>query len=517
MTTIVLGLDGGCFELIQPWIDDNSLPTFAKMTEDGVAEDMQSCLPPVTCPNWQCYATGTNPGRLGVFWWESVDREKQKIENRSTAGDFNGVHYWHLLEDKTAVINLPTSYPPAEIDGIHIAGGPGAEQTGYTYPESLEVQLKEEYDYAVHPEKMSLLSGNDPDNECVEEIYDLIEMRFDVLESELSTGEYELIHITVFYLNVLQHFYWDMGVVKKAWEKIDDRVARLLSHEELDNLFVMSDHGSNEIRTTFRINTWLEQHDYLQTESGISDYLYGAGITQERVRPILAKLGVEWWARRLLPERVQMYLPSEEGSVDKSAKEDVINWERSRAVASGQGPVYVLSEDPQQREQIANELVNDLEDLTDEDGNPVFDQVLPGSEVYDGPYSDLGPDVVLDQASGVHIEGKIGNESMFESPSKWHGENKDTGMFIAYGSDIDGTTELSDLHILDLAPTLLHLHGAAVPRVMEGEVRRELFEPDSVPATQEVTQTDAQYGDSVDTQTIDHNVTDRLEDLGYME
>ena len=255
MTTVVLGLDGGCFELIQPWIDDGTLPAFSKLTEEGVATDMQSCLPPVTCPNWQCYATGTNPGKLGVFWWEAVDETERKIENRSAAGDFDGTHYWHFLDGETAVVNLPTSYPPSELDGIHIAGGPGAEQSGYTYPASLEATLEVEYDYAVHPEKMSLLSGDDLENECIPEIYELIESRFDVLEAELEKGEYELVHVTVFYLNVLQHFYWDMDVVKRAWEKIDERVGQLLELDELDNFFVMSDHGSNEIKTTFRLTS----------------------------------------------------------------------------------------------------------------------------------------------------------------------------------------------------------------------------------------------------------------------
>ncbi|MBX0296640.1 alkaline phosphatase family protein [Haloarcula nitratireducens] len=517
MTTVVLGLDGGCFELIQPWIDDGVLPNFAALTEEGVAEDMQSCLPPVTCPNWQCYATGTNPGKLGVFWWEAVDRDAQKIENRSAAGDFDGTHYWRLIDGSTAVINLPTSYPPSELNGIHIAGGPGAEQSGYTYPAELETELREQYDYAVHPEKMSLLSRDAPDNPCIDEIYDLIDMRFDVLEDELSTGNYETIHVTVFYLNVLQHFYWDWNMVKQAWERIDKRVGNLVENEELDNLFVMSDHGSNEITTTFRINTWLEENGYLHTHSGISDYLHRLGITKERIRPVLAKIGVEWWARRLLPERVQMYLPDEEGSVNKSAKEDVIDWEQSTAIASGQGPVYLLVDDPAEREQLANELMEALSGITDNQGQPVFDEVLSGDDVYTGEHLDDGPDIVLNQAPGVHIEGKVGSDSVFGSPSKWRGENKDTGMFIAHGSDIDGDADLADMHILDIAPTLLHLHGEDIPRQMDGEPRTELFLPESEPDKRAVAYTDSIAQEARRTETPDQDVTGRLEDLGYME
>jgi predicted AlkP superfamily phosphohydrolase/phosphomutase len=517
MTTVVLGLDGGCFELIQPWINDGALPTFSRLTEDSVVTDMQSCLPPVTCPNWQCYATGTNPGKLGVFWWEAVDRDERTIENRSASSDFDGTHYWRFIDGETAVVNLPTSYPPSEVDGIHVAGGPGAEQTGYTYPESLEAELEERYEYAIHPEKMSLLSADDPDNECVPEIYDLIDMRFDILEDKLKSSQYDFIHVTVFYLNVLQHFYWDMDVVKRAWEQIDERVDRLLSMDELENFFVMSDHGANEIESTFRVNTWLEQQGYLKTESSISDHLHQAGITQERIRPFLAKMGVEWLVRRFLPQRVQMLLPDEEGSVDRSGKADVIDWENSQVVASGQGPMYVLADHPQERERVVDELVDDLEGTTDPDGNPVFDEVLRGEDVYSGPYVDRAPDIVLDQAAGVHIEGKIGHNDTFGSPSKWYGENKDMGMFIAYGPEIDMTESLTDMHILDIAPTLLHLHGEGVPEQMDGEVKRDLFTAESEPANREVVHIDAADIDSAESRTVEGDIADRLEDLGYME
>lgn len=517
MTTVVLGLDGACFELIQPWIDDGTLSSFSTLTEEGATTDMQSCFPPVTCPNWQCYATGTNPGKLGVFWWEEINREKQIIENKSTGADFDGTHYWHFLDGKKAIINLPTSYPPSEINGIHIAGGPGAEQAGYTHPEPLESELEREYNYAVHPEKMSLLSMDDQENDCIPEINRLIDSRFDVLENELDRGNYELIHMTVFYINVLQHFYWNKPVVKRAWKKIDERIGQILEKKELDNLFIMSDHGSNEINTTFRINTWLERHGYLQTKSSISDYLHSIGITQDRVRPLLAKLGLEWWARQLIPQRFQMYLPGKEGSVDRSGKSKVIDWERSQAVASGQGPVYALASDPRERKRISDMLIADLEGLTNQSGDPVFNQVLRGRDVYSGPYVDSGPDIVLDQAPGVHIEGKVGHDEVFGLPSKWRGENKDTGMFIGYGPDIDGTAKLPDMHILDIAPSLLHLHDEDIPKRMDGNVRYDIFNSDSNVADRTAVRIEVDNKDIMDSKEIQSDVTNRLEDLGYME
>lgn len=518
MTTVVLGLDGAAFELVDRWIDDGTLPAFARLVEDGAATDMQSCPPPVTCPNWQCYATGTNPGKLGVFWWEHVDAASRSITNTSASTQFDGRYYWRYLDGDSAIINLPTSYPPPETaDGVHIAGGPGAEQSGYTTPTELEQQLVEEHDYAVHPETMGDLSAENPDSPCVEEIYDLIEMRFDVLEECVADDDTEFVHCTVFYLNVLQHFYWDHDVVREAWKRIDARIANLLETGDIETLYVMSDHGSNEIETTFNINVWLEREGYLKTTSGFSDVLHGMGLTRERIQSVIGTLGIEWWLRRLVPRRIQMLLPDSEGSVTKSAKANIVNWEESVALASGQGPLYILENNPDERQRIRQELISQLDGL-EHDGQTVVETAEPAEEVYTGPHLDQAPDIVLRQAPGVHIAESLGgSRDPFESPSTWRGENKETGLFLAHGEDIDSDAALQDMHILDIAPTVLHHCGTAVPSNLDGGVRTDLFiagsEPSSrAPASQPPAGTET--GAAVDT---DGTVSDRLSDLGYLQ
>lgn len=517
MTTLVLGLDGASFELLGPWMEEGALPNLQRLAERGVAEDMQSCLPPVTCPNWQCYATGTNPGKLGVFWWEAVDREAGEVRNTSGAGQFGGRHYWTLLNGDAAVVNLPTSYPPPEIDGVHVAGGPGADQTGYASPTSVEADLKECFDYRVHPEKTGLLDGGDPDNECVEEIYDLLEMRFDAATALLDDGEYELLHLTAFYVNVLQHFYWDHPVVKEAWRRIDRGIGKLVGRPEVDTVFAMSDHGANEIRNSFRVNAWLVREGYLVITRGFTDLFHSLGVTKERVRPVLARLGLEWWLRRLVPDRIQLLLPDEAGAVDGSAKEPLVDWETSTAIASGQGPVYVIADAPSERQRIADEIAAKLDDHTTPEGTPLVKEVLRGEELYDGPHVDQGPDLVLRQASGVHIEGRIGTHSPYGEPAKWRGENKETGLFIAAGDGIDPAASLSDMHILDIAPSVLHLHGQAVPSVMDGEVRTDLFAPGTPASSRSVRQTDRRGTATTTGGEVDGAVSGRLDDLGYLE
>ena len=77
--TVVFGLDGAHFELIEPWIEDGDLPNIQRAIDEGMSGDLQSVLPPVTSPNWKAYLTGKNPGQFGIFWWENIDIKNRRI------------------------------------------------------------------------------------------------------------------------------------------------------------------------------------------------------------------------------------------------------------------------------------------------------------------------------------------------------------------------------------------------------------------------------------------------------
>jgi predicted AlkP superfamily phosphohydrolase/phosphomutase len=103
---------------------------------------------------------------------------------------------------------------------------------------------------------------------------------------------------------------------------------------------------------------------------------------------------------------------------------------------------------------------------------------------------DEAPDIVVDQRPGVHIQGHIGRDQVFTDPTDdgWRGENKRTGLFAVSGPDFR-SGEVNQLSILDLAPTMLHLFEKSIPEDMDGEVRTDVFDPDSKPANREVQHT----------------------------
>jgi len=521
--TIVLGLDGANWPLLEPWVEAGDLPNLAALRQEATWGPLTCQLPPVTSPNWRCYATGRNPAKLGVFWWEIVDRERHTIRH-PTARDFHTRPLWDELADtgqRVAVLNFPSGYPPAPIkNGRFTAGGPGAKDTGFAFPAGWEAELRDKYNYRVHP--TDVLRSAAQVEAQLDEILSIMQSRFDVAFDLLKEG-LDFLHITIFYINVLHHFWYQGPPSHAGWQLIDRNLGRLrqMAADGNYNLLLMSDHGCAPVDTVFYINTWLAQEGYLAVNIPvIASKMSRWGLDRRRLIGLARRLGLAPLLRQVMPARLQRALPTAGGTFDKEAKAERIDWEHSLAVASGQGPIYLLvpPDHPDYeplREEIAAKLAALRNPIT---GRPVAAQVLQREEVYNGPFFDRAPDIIFEQGPGIHTSGGVGHPQVFERPEKWAADNVLEGLFLAWGPDFTPCGRVEGVRILDLAPTILHVMGHPVPDDVDGRVLSELLAPESEAAHRPVAfrpteaQTDAAY-----TAEDEEEIAARLAALGYLD
>lgn len=474
-STVVFGLDGAHFELIENWIDQGKLPNIEKVIDSGITGDLESVLPPVTSPNWKSYATGKNPGKFGIFWWENIDMENQRVHYPSNR-KHEEPEFWEIIcrNQSACVINVPTTYPPKPINGLVIAGAPDGENDGFAQPPKLEKELTEKFRYRVNKENRL----KDDREKAAEEILDLIELRFEVAEYLYEQYDPDFLQVTTFYINSLHHFLWDDEYTLEGWQIIDRHLAYFL--DEGVNIVLMSDHGSNEIETVFHINSWLQDENYLFLDKGMSEYMYKFGVNTDRIIRLTTKLGVRDLVEKLAPSWLINRVPDEHGEINRESKTDNVDWNRTKALASGQGPIYLNVNDEIEHEELRDEIIRKLKEVTSPEGVEIADDVLRGEDVYSGKFVEDSPDIVIDQAKGVHIPGSIGRDEIFTVPTNdgWIAENKREGLFIASGPDFN-EGEIDNISILDLAPTILHLMDCEVPMGMDGEVRKSVFANDS--------------------------------------
>lgn len=491
--TVVFGLDGACFHLLNRWLDAGELPAIGSLLDDGVSGDLEAVLPPVTSPNWKAYATGKNPGKLGIFWWFNVDTDAQ--ETYVPTDRYHAeTEFWEIMAEEdgaqVGVIGVPNTHPPTPLDGFVVSGAPDGENEGFTHPPSLEAELRERFDYRV----VSQHHRQERSAEAYEEMLELVDQRFEAAAHLLESPDFDVsfLQVTTYYLNNLHHSIWDDEYTLKAWKIVDDHVASF--RDRAENVVLMSDHGMAEIETVFRINQWLQREGYLATDASTAELLHRLGVRSDPLKVLLDRANKEVpgidlkdAVSRALPAWFVDNLPNDDGELTIGTH-DRLRWDESEVIASGLGPVYLnVDRDDPRYEELREELVRRLEGLTDPQGRLVADGVYRGEEIYDGPYVEEGPDLVVDQTRGTYISQGYGRADVFsDSYHRWEAVNDSVGLFAAAGPDFaEGTVE--DLGILDLAPTLLHLHGCAVPSDMDGTVRTDLFDEASEASRREVT------------------------------
>lgn len=509
MATLVFGLDGSNWPLIEPWIEGGQLPNIRRLRNEGLWGISKSLLPPVTCPNWKCYASSKSPGGHDVYWWEKVNRETLEIDIPDSQS-FTAPELWDYLNDDgidAGVMNLPMSYPPREIEEFMIAGGPRSREENYTHPPELETDIERRFGYRVHPE--NVVTSNE-DQGGVEATLDLIEARFETAEQLLRESDIEFLHLTIFHLNVLQHYYWNGGPVKRAWELIDEHIGHFL--DEGHTIFLMSDHGCDEIQDVFHVNEWLQSEGYLSMETGVADYLMKAGITQERLAGVVRSFGLESRIRKYVPRRIVDRFPDEEG-IKRDNKFDKLDRDESVAIASGQGLIYILA-DPSSPEYdaVQTEIIDKLEKLETPRGTPVASTVHRGEDIYPNGDPRFRLDIIFEQGPGIHTSGAVGKGEIMSDPGRWAAENDRKGLFLAHGPNVEPRGDIGSISVLDIAPSILHSMEQDIPEGFEGTPVQ------GVNTTRDTATTRESLSDRGAGTTEDNDdVQERLADLGYLE
>lgn len=508
MTRVVsIGLDGAAWHKLDRMMMEGRLPNLRELSERGARAPLRTVHPPVTCPAWRCSTSGKNPGKLGVFWWLNVDRKTGSMSTPD-ARSFDTADVWDYLSDegkRCAVINAPMTYPPTEIKGTMVSGfGAPFDMKGgdssITYPAEFEPELRERYDWKVGIDDITTPEGR-------KKTYDVIRSRFELL-LDLLEDDYDYLHLTVFYINMLQHKYGDTEETARGWEIIDKYLGKLLDEDAV--LLIYSDHGHSTIERTFVINRWLINQGHLTLKSDINDQ------ATQKLYSLLTRVGVSpkrlaRVARNVFPTPVYERVISSASLISTANLDEHVDWAESNAVALSQGPLYINRERlGEQYEEFRDLLQEELSMLTQE-GKSVLSDVYTTSDIYKGSHLDRAPDLMLVSNGGWEIYGGIVPSTFEAQASSWTSGNHPVGILLCDGPEVTAG-KVAEKSILDVAPTVLGLLDTPRPTDMDGTPMESLFERDINTGTREPISWDA-YSSTNDKDEL----SNRLKDLGYLE
>jgi predicted AlkP superfamily phosphohydrolase/phosphomutase len=469
---IVVGLDGVTWKSLQPWIDSGELPNIKKLVEEGSSGVLKSVVPPLTCPAWKCYSTGKNAGKFGVFARTELDFGKGEIRVADSSF-YKSKEIWDLVGEagmKSAVIDMPTTYPPRKINGFMISSIEPPRYDNYTYPRELQKDLEEKFGYK--PDIEGTLYEESEDLE--KEYAGLIESRFEIAKHFL--GKIDFIHMTIVFTDYLQHFFWRQDFSLKVFKRIDRCIGELVEAAGEDCFFVlMSDHGFWEMRARFFANTWLQSIGLQKTREAVSNALLGIGINKDRLVKALKVLRADGLVRKAVPKKVASQVKSGHGLVSGMDKAELFDWENSKVICHSNDLFYINAQG-EEREKIKKELKEKLVGLESPQGEKIIDRVFERDEIYFGDYVGKAPDLVVQAKPWCEVNSALGAKQWFEGESSWKGIHQGEGVFVIKGMRVKKGFKAGKKSLLDLAPTVLKALNVKIPNDLDGKAMEDIFE-----------------------------------------
>ena len=239
--------------------------------------------------------------------------------------------------------------------------------------------------------------------------------------------------------------------IDRVYMRADSLVGRFLERckDGRTTLLVVSDHGFSSFRKAVNINTWLVRNGYM---------------TLSRLDPVRDRNLEDLFGRGT-------FWPN-------------VDWSKTRAYALALGQIYVNLKGRESRGIVApgadydalkKELVQRFGALRDPDtGAPVVRKVYTRDELYQGPYFNEAPDLVVGFERGYRVSwqtslGGIPPEVIEPNERRWSADHCSVDPSqvpgVLFSSRPIGSPEA---RIIDLAPTVLARFGIPVPADMDG-------------------------------------------------
>ena len=385
--TLVVGLDGIPFSLLQDLRKQGRIPLMDSLFRKGYFDKMNVCIPEISSVSWSSFITGRQSGEHGIFGF--IDLKPGTYEMQfPNFSHLKAPTLWDELADlnkKTVVINMPATYPARRINGALISGFVAIDINKSVYPADLVSNLNQ-MGYRIDIDTMKARQ----DHEFLfKELSDTLEGRQRAVDFLWKEIDWDLFIVVVTGTDRLMHFLWNAFEDKDHkhhqdslgyFGKVDTFVGRLYekfselnpSDGDSQDFFMLSDHGFTKIKTEVYLNRWLQESGYLKFQ-------------KENPETIM-DIGPGSSAFALDPSRIYINLKGKYplGTVDAS------DYDRLR-----------------------EELKTGLEKLEYGDGHPVIKKVYRKEELYHGACIDQAPDLVLLSLHGYDLKGRVNVSEVF--------------------------------------------------------------------------------------------------------
>lgn len=488
------GFDGGTWTVLRPLLAAGCMPHLAQLAQSGASGVLHSTIPPITPAAWSTFMTGCNPGKHGVFDFMAYDPHTHHT-HFVNATSLRAPTLWQVLSElgkRVAVVDMPVTYPPPEINGVVVSGlMTPSRQSTFTYPANALAEIEQHLGCAWPLLKEEEERGglHDDFDGFLKLMQRFLQSRTEAMLFLLKKEPWDFAFLQWQCVDFLQHPLWKFleekhpafsraryeQVVQQFFVPLDEALGRLVAAAKKqlgeNTLFVIvSDHGFQRHTTRVELNHWLHAHGFLAPAThGRTSWM--------RWAEVIRKADVFHLRKRWLPK-------SRRNALGNKLRAQRIDHERSRffAVSSFWGYIYLGAHATPYDVQALEAKLKAWRDPQTE--QPVVKKIHRREDCFAGEALARLPQLIVEPMPGYTFSSKTyfnsGNVFLPVSEADFQqGTHAREGIFVLAGPEIERSALCAapEAHLQDLMPTLLHWLGLPIPHYCDGRVREEWFTP----------------------------------------
>lgn len=482
-------MDAGDSELVREWIASGELPVLGELAERGATASLAIGPGVGGEVAWPQIVSGCTQGKNGMYNWRAIVPGTDRLA-RGPHATYVEPFWTQLRRGREPRDVLLVDVPYAPLDGdAGVTAVLGWGQRGAPRHGSLPADLLDRIrrDHGGYSDRISEEHGGS-DREATRLLRHLLRM------TEVRTGLVaELLRERPWDLCLAAYFETHYG--GHAFHRYVDPAT--LGHERglaqhagsLLELYRAFDRGVGEL-----IQAAGDEVDVIVFSGfGMRPNTNGLAVLEQMMsglgyhhpnREAVGTRGTEAVRRVILrtipmPIRRAMNRRLPPGTADRHLERlwiEATDWDRTVAYALGEpghSHVRIARRAVGDRAALRDEIAGELLRLEDADTDaPAVAELIITEDAFEGPRVDVLPDIWISWARGGFLRrvrhpdlGVLVEDMSGLKPS----EHTERGFAIAAGPSVRALENEVEGHVVDLAPTILHMHGRPIPDELDGE------------------------------------------------
>ncbi|MDO8549652.1 MAG: alkaline phosphatase family protein [Ignavibacteria bacterium] len=505
---LAIGLDAAEPSLIERWMNEGYLKNLASLRLKGTYGRLNSSADWLVGSTWPTFHTSTLAGKHGFYHYLQWNSDKMDYE-RPNPEWIPATPFYRLLDNncKVIAVDMPLTYPPKTFNGIEISGWALHDRI---YP--ISSFPKEKINWVIKN------FGKPPISDEVgglQEMTDLLKLKDELInankkEAELVTAlikdeEWNLFLCCFSSTHRGGHKFWEPTNIKgdfseeqkiqfdnalrDIYQSCDEAIGKIINCTSKEaTILIFSLHGMG-------VNTTLADKILLQM---IARILNGKAESEKIksdnfIKKLRNAVPLEWRSnfRKFLP----FWLQDKMTAYWRMGKVDWTTTKVFNLVADLQGYIRInlkgrekegIVEQGEEYDWLCNKVIEGLKTFKDANNfEPVVESISRSDQIfYKGNGFNNLPDIIVKWKFKPAVSykkiisseyGELEWPSPGINPDGRSGNHRPEGFLLAAGKNIKINSTFEKKHIVDLAPTILHLLGVSVLEDYDGKVIEDIL------------------------------------------